>query len=107
MLLRVLTVSLFIFRKIFPKGQSCYVISLSWGNTHGTEQVYKQRCCLVFGRWLVRVSDRIAVILTDALRDFPQSLQTNATIVSQIRPRTIPSRSFTIHHSLIYSFHVV
>jgi hypothetical protein len=32
---------------------------------------------------------------------FPQSFQANAGILAQIRPRRLPSTSFTIHHSRI------
>jgi hypothetical protein len=34
-------------------------------------------------------------------RGFPQSVQANAGVVLTIRPRPLPSKSFTIHNSLI------
>jgi hypothetical protein len=38
------------------------------------------------------------IILTDIFRRFPQSLQTNAGTLSQIRTRLLPSTSFPVHY---------
>jgi hypothetical protein len=45
---------------------------------------------------------------SEVFRDFRQSHQTNAGIVPYIRPLPLPSRSFSLHHSLvIISFDVI
>jgi hypothetical protein len=64
----------------------------------------------VFGRYRVETSSRKLAILTDDFHYFPQSLQTNTAIfgLPSIRPRSPPSKSFEIHHSLItLSFHTI
>jgi hypothetical protein len=47
----------------------------------------------------VRISDRKLVILPRVLRVVLQSLQANAGILPQIRPRPLPSTSFPIYYS--------
>jgi hypothetical protein len=39
--------------------------------------------------------------LTEVFREFPQSLKTNAAIISQIKPQILPSTTSPIHYSLI------
>jgi hypothetical protein len=53
-----------------------------------------------FERCPVRISVLIMNVLNETLRNFLQPFQENAGIVAQIKPRLLPSTSFTIHHSL-------
>jgi hypothetical protein len=55
---------------------------------------------LVFGRCLVCISARTQTILTDSLRGFHESLEKNVRAVPRIRPRPLPSTSFSIQYSL-------
>jgi hypothetical protein len=57
-----------------------------------------KHCCFVFGRSRVLTSVRRSAILTEVYHRLPQSLQANAGILPQIRPRLFPSKSFPIIH---------
>jgi hypothetical protein len=47
-------------------------------------------------------------MLIEGFRGFPQSLQANAGIILRIKPRSLPTISFTIHHySLIILYSLV
>jgi hypothetical protein len=65
--------------------------------TNRTSRPNGWHSCLVFLRPRVRISFRRPVILTEASRNFPQSIQVIAGIVSWIIPRPLPCISFPIH----------
>jgi hypothetical protein len=53
--------------------------------------------CFVVRRSRVQISTHTPVTLTEVVRDFPQFLQENSRTMHEIRPRPLPSVSFTIH----------
>ena len=74
-------------------------------NTY-TEEVYpvgrleSWHFWLIFGRYLAWILVEISTILIKVIHGFPQSFETNAENVPQIRPRPLLSTSFCIRNSL-------
>jgi hypothetical protein len=55
-----------------------------------TSQPNAWNSCILFGMSWVQIPARRPVFLTEVLRDFPQSLESNAGIDSYSRPRPLP-----------------
>jgi hypothetical protein len=63
----------------------------------------RQRSWLVFGRYPVRISAQVPVILTERFLLFPQSFRAYVETVPWIRSRPLPSISFSIYYHPVYA----